>query len=174
MNWRLICETCTAKLDEEIKSVGILKNPDLSCACCGIRIRASDDDRSGEWSPVSEDQLMRARQKNESEPDDKLHYGFALDDDEGDLGAAQDEICRRQKIVPCKLFKCDEVDLGVYVIQIYMNDHTPNPVYAGAMWRHDCWPSDPEIMWALHLWRGPGAPEFIVEWYADSPPEKET
>ena len=173
MNWRLICHKCTKKLGEEIKSVGILQHPDLRCAVCGIYIRSSDEDRNGsgdKWFPVSEDQLARARALSELEPDAELHYSFALDDDEEDLGKAQDEICRPKTLrheVRCKVFKCDEVDLGVHVLQIYMNDHTPHPIFAGTVWRHDRWPSDFDIAFALRLWRGPGAPQFIVEWYQE-------
>jgi hypothetical protein len=177
MMWRLICHACTRKLAEEIKSVGVIKNPDLRCAACGIYIRKHDEDKEGSWSPVSEDQLARARALGEVEPDDKLHYGFALDEDEEDLGKTQDEICRPdvsmlsgpsgKKIVRCKVFKCNEVDLGVHVVQIYMNDHTPQPIFAGTVWRHDRWPSDFDIALALRLWRGPDAPDFIVEWYKE-------
>jgi hypothetical protein len=178
VSWRLICETCTKRLREEIKSVGIITHPDLRCACCGVRIRASNEEThtsGGKWSPVSEDQLMRVRFKSENDPDDQLHYSFALDENQAALGVAQDEICRAKTlkhVVPCKVFKCDEMDLGVHVVQIYMNDHTPNPIYAGAVWRYDRWPSDIEIMFALKRWRGPGAPEFTVEWYAASEKEE--
>jgi len=182
MTWRLICYKCTRKFGEEIKSIGILKNPDLRCASCGIHIRRDNEDTEGQgekWFPVFEDQLARARALGELEPDAELHYGFALDDDEEDLGKAQDEICRPEawglsgpmvnKIVRCKVFKCDEGDLGVHVVQIYMNDHTPHPIFAGTVWRHDRWPSDSDVALALKLWRGPGAPEFVVEWY-EAPP----
>ena len=192
MMWRLICDKCTRKLGEEIKSVGILKNPDLRCAGCGIYIRESADDREGlgkKWFPVSEDQLARARALSELEPDRELHYNFALDDDEKDLGKAQDEICSTLG-VRCTAHKCGRVDLGVHVVQIYMDprpslqarandateraervkgehDHTSHPVFAGTVWRHDRWPSDFDIALALRLWRGPGGPEFLVKWYKE-------
>jgi hypothetical protein len=181
MTWRLICHACTRKLAEEIKSVSVIKNPDLRCAACGIYIRKHDEDRedsSVKWFPVSEDQLARTRALGEVEPDDNLHYSFALDEDEGDLGKAQDEICcsdvsvlfgpSGKKIVRCKVFKCNEVDLGTHVVQIYMSgtsDHTSRPIFAGTVWRHDRWPSDFDIALALRLWRGPDVPDFIVEWY---------
>jgi len=181
MTWRLICDGCARKLREAICSIGILKNPDLRCASCGVYIRKSADDVKGsgdKWFPISEDQLARTRALGELEPDGELHYSFALGEDEEDLGKAQDEICRPEawglsgpmvnKIVRCKVFKCDEVDLGMHVVQIYMNDHTPCPIFAGTVWRHDRWPSDFDVALALRLWRGPGAPEFIVEWYVES------
>jgi hypothetical protein len=180
MNWRLICDGCARKLREAICSIGILKNSDLRCASCGVHIRESADDVKGsgdKWFPISEDQLARTRALGELEPDGELHYSFALDEDEEDLGKAQDEICRLEastlsgpsgtKIVRCKVFKCDEVDLGMHVLQIYMNDRTPHPIFAGTVWRHDRWPSDFDIALALRLWRGPGAPEFVVEWHGE-------
>lgn len=186
MTWRLICDRCTRNLGEEIKSVGILRNPDVRCASCGIYIRKSVDDTKDlgkKWFPVTEDQLARARALGELEPDAELHYNFALDEDEEDLGRAQDEICSTLGVL-CTAHECDEIDLGIYVVQIYMdglgrtsrsdggsdesmNDYELAPVFAGTVWRHDRWPSDVEIASALQLWRGPAAPQFLVEWYKE-------
>jgi hypothetical protein len=165
MNFRLICGKCKRKLRTEIKSVGILEHPDVRCVNCGMHIRSGPTDHAqaeGEWFPITDEQLVELRiRAMDDDPDDELHFSFALEEGEEDLGAAQDEICKA-KTVRCKAF-----NLGVYIVQIYMNDHTPDPIFAGTVWRHDRWPSNFDIALALRRWRGPGAPEFLVEWYKE-------
>jgi len=168
VSWRLVCDVCTRRLGEEIKSIGILEHPDVRCASCGVFIRSAKNEfpSDGRWFPVTGEQLFRLQIKV-GEPDDELHYGFVLDEDEEALGAAQDEVCR-DKTVRCVVHEgYPEKPESAHVVQIYMNDPTPRPVWAGTVWRYGKFPTKDEVKAALARWRGPGGPEFIVEWYKE-------
>jgi transcription initiation factor TFIIIB Brf1 subunit/transcription initiation factor TFIIB len=165
MNFRLVCHECASRLRTEIKSIGFLEHPDTRCARCGVYIRSGTKDLGPvvRWFPVTDEQLAELRAQETGEPDDRLHIGFGLDEGEEDLGAAQDEICKA-RIVRCKIYECEpEQTGGAHVVQVYMNDHTPRPVFAGTAWRHDRFPSNLDVAIALMRWRGPSAPEFIIE-----------
>jgi hypothetical protein len=178
MTWRLVCEECVRTLGDEIRSISIFQHADVRCAHCGVFIRSSLFDKSGKWSPITEEQRARLSSREMENPDDRLHCGFALDEDEADLGAAQDAICK-EKSVRCKIFECDpKATEGACVVQVYMRSDTLSPIddkwgpagcYAGAIWRHDRLPSDADIMLALKRWRGPEAPKFVLEWYKEEP-----
>jgi hypothetical protein len=171
ISWRLICSECTQMLSEiaeEIKSVGILQHADIACVNCGVRIRRDRFDKDGDWYPVSEEQLARLRVHVTEKKDARLHYGFSLDEGEEKLGLAQDEICQN-RVVRCKVFKCEPENTGgSHVVRIYLNDHTPHPIFAGTVWRYDRFPSDDDIALALRRWRGPEAPKFAIEWYEET------